>query len=457
MSFIEWTARSQRAVEQPGLDFLGEQPLAADLGQRSVLDPVALGAHDDDLDRSPSSRPGSAASSAALTMRAWASAKGEPRVPSRSGGGASWLVSRGSAKHRPSCLEMDVRDGDIVLGIETSCDETAVALVRADRTVLSAPLFSQLAEHAPYGGVVPEIAARAHVEKLDLLIDQAMRRGRHRLRRPRRGGGHRRSGPDRRPHGGPADRQDDRACPRPAAGGREPPRGARADRPVRGRRSTSPICCCWSPAAIASSSRSRALAATACSAPPSTIRSARRSTRSRRCWGSAIRAGRRRAAGAGGDPARFDLPRPLHGHQDLRLLLLRAQDRGAPPYSRSRPGCRRARHHGRPVRRVPGRGRRRAGRSLGPRDAPAAARATGSAARWSLPAAWRRTCICASGWSSRRRRQGFTLMAPPLALCTDNAIMVAWAGIERLRLGAVDDQAVAARARWPLEELAPPA
>ena len=68
-----------------------------------------------------------------------------------------------------------MRDGDIVLGIETSCDETAVALVRADRRVLSAPLFSQLAEHAPYGGVVPEIAARAHVEKLDLLVAQAMR------------------------------------------------------------------------------------------------------------------------------------------------------------------------------------------------------------------------------------------------------------------------------------------
>ena len=67
-----------------------------------------------------------------------------------------------------------MREDAIVLGIETSCDETAVALVRADRHVLSAPLFSQLAEHAPYGGVVPEIAARAHVEKLDLLIEQAI-------------------------------------------------------------------------------------------------------------------------------------------------------------------------------------------------------------------------------------------------------------------------------------------
>ena len=53
--------------------------------------------------------------------------------------------------------------------------------------------------------------------------------------------------------------------------------------------------------------------------------------------------------------------------------------------------------------------------------------------------------------------EGVPLIAAPLALCTDNAIMVAWAGIERLRLGPVDDQTVAARARWPLEELAPPA
>jgi N6-L-threonylcarbamoyladenine synthase len=63
----------------------------------------------------------------------------------------------------------------VVLGIETSCDETAVALVTAGRRVLAAPLVSQLAEHAPFGGVVPEIAARAHVERLDGLIARAMR------------------------------------------------------------------------------------------------------------------------------------------------------------------------------------------------------------------------------------------------------------------------------------------
>ncbi|MBU6268099.1 MAG: tRNA (adenosine(37)-N6)-threonylcarbamoyltransferase complex transferase subunit TsaD [Sphingomonadales bacterium] len=58
----------------------------------------------------------------------------------------------------------------IVLGIESSCDETAAALVRSDRTILAQRIASQDAEHAPYGGVVPEIAARAHAERLAPLI-----------------------------------------------------------------------------------------------------------------------------------------------------------------------------------------------------------------------------------------------------------------------------------------------
>jgi N6-L-threonylcarbamoyladenine synthase len=66
-----------------------------------------------------------------------------------------------------------------ILGIETSCDETAAAVVRrgADGTVqvLSSVVSTQIARHAPYGGVVPEIAARAHVEVIDEVIADAMR------------------------------------------------------------------------------------------------------------------------------------------------------------------------------------------------------------------------------------------------------------------------------------------
>jgi N6-L-threonylcarbamoyladenine synthase len=65
-----------------------------------------------------------------------------------------------------------------VLGIETSCDETAAAVVRrADDgcvEVLSSVVASQIAEHAPFGGVVPEIAARAHVEVIEAIVARAM-------------------------------------------------------------------------------------------------------------------------------------------------------------------------------------------------------------------------------------------------------------------------------------------
>jgi N6-L-threonylcarbamoyladenine synthase len=66
----------------------------------------------------------------------------------------------------------------LVLGIETTCDETAAAVVerRDDNspTILANVVLSQIAEHAAFGGVVPEIAARAHVEALDLIIATAM-------------------------------------------------------------------------------------------------------------------------------------------------------------------------------------------------------------------------------------------------------------------------------------------
>jgi N6-L-threonylcarbamoyladenine synthase len=62
----------------------------------------------------------------------------------------------------------------IVLGIESSCDETAAALVTGDRRILAQRIASQEEAHAPYGGVVPEIAARAHAEKLAPLIEAVL-------------------------------------------------------------------------------------------------------------------------------------------------------------------------------------------------------------------------------------------------------------------------------------------
>lgn len=62
----------------------------------------------------------------------------------------------------------------LVLGIESSCDETAAALVTSEREILAQRIASQDEDHAPYGGVVPEIAARAHAERLAPMIEAVL-------------------------------------------------------------------------------------------------------------------------------------------------------------------------------------------------------------------------------------------------------------------------------------------
>lgn len=67
-------------------------------------------------------------------------------------------------------MEKDV----YILAIESSCDETAAAVVKNGRTVLSNVIYSQIALHTEYGGVVPEIASRKHIEKINQVIEQAL-------------------------------------------------------------------------------------------------------------------------------------------------------------------------------------------------------------------------------------------------------------------------------------------
>ncbi len=65
-----------------------------------------------------------------------------------------------------------------IVGIETSCDETAIGIVQEGRTILSNSVASSLQQHAPYGGVIPEIAARAHVETLWEVFSRALEEAR---------------------------------------------------------------------------------------------------------------------------------------------------------------------------------------------------------------------------------------------------------------------------------------
>ena len=62
----------------------------------------------------------------------------------------------------------------LILAIESSCDETAASVVKNGRTILSNVISSQIALHTLYGGVVPEIASRKHIEKINQVIEQAL-------------------------------------------------------------------------------------------------------------------------------------------------------------------------------------------------------------------------------------------------------------------------------------------
>ena len=90
-----------------------------------------------------------------------------------SAGGVGFPVPRSG--HRPGAA-----DGPLVLGIETSCDETGIGIVRG-RTLLSNTIASSMDEHARYGGVVPEVAARAHLEELQPAIERALAEAQVRL------------------------------------------------------------------------------------------------------------------------------------------------------------------------------------------------------------------------------------------------------------------------------------
>ena len=70
---------------------------------------------------------------------------------------------------------MKMKDDVLILAIESSCDETAASVVKNGREVLSNVIYSQIALHTEYGGVVPEIASRKHIEKINQVIEQALK------------------------------------------------------------------------------------------------------------------------------------------------------------------------------------------------------------------------------------------------------------------------------------------
>ncbi len=311
-----------------------------------------------------------------------------------------------------------------VLGIETSLRRDGGRRRRRRRVRCCRRWCrSQVDLHARFGGVVPEIASRAHVELLTPVVAQAL------------------------VEAGIDDDHVDAVAATVGPGlvgallvgvsaakalalvvgralrGRQPPRGPPLRRAARGPRPRPPG---GRAAGVgrphAAGPRWRATAATGCWARRSTTPPARRSTRSPATSGSATPAVRPSTAIAmEGDPEAIAFPRAMLD-DGLRLLLLGAQDGGGEP----RPQAPRRRHRRR-GRLVPGGGGRRAGHQ-GP-VAPLASTAPRACA-W--PAAWRPTRSCASGSSTPAWPTACEPFLPSRSMCTDNAAMVAAAAWYRL-------------------------
>ncbi|MGE5166108.1 MAG: tRNA (adenosine(37)-N6)-threonylcarbamoyltransferase complex transferase subunit TsaD [Sphingobacteriales bacterium] len=343
----------------------------------------------------------------------------------------------------------------IVLGIETTCDETAAAVVQRFEDgrgkILSNVVFSQVREHAAFGGVVPEIAARAHVEALDGIIARAMAQASCNY-----------------------DALDGIA----AAGGPGLIGGV-----IVGLTTAKAIALVKNKPLIAVNHlEAHALTARLTDNTPFPYclflaSGGHTQIVAVRGVGDYVRLGTTQDDAIGeafdktakllglgypggpevereamrGSPTRFALPRPMHGRKEpdfslsgLKTALRLEAEKIAPlgdqdvadlcagfqqaivdvVFDRLRAGLRLFRtRFGTPS---------------------ALVAAGGVAANQAIRRALNRLAF----------EVGTTLVAPPLDLCTDNGVMIAWAGCERLALGLTDSLDVAPRARWPLDEIA---
>ena len=156
------------------------------------------------------------------------------------------------------------------------------------------------------------------------------------------------------------------------------------------------------------------------------------------------------AAAEGGDPDRFALPRPLLARPEADFSLSGLENGG--------PACGGIRRPVAPARRrrslrlVPGGGGRcrRGSHSRRPEGCSAGESARRPGRLWS-PAASRPIAALREALTRFCAEAGLPFVAPPQKLCTDNGAMIAWAGVERLRLGMIDGLDAPGRPRWPLD------
>ena len=345
-----------------------------------------------------------------------------------------------------------------LLGIESSCDDTAAAVVRVGDTgahILSSVVEGQTALHAAFGGVVPEIAARAHAEKLDHAVERALDE----------------AGVDLRALDGIAVTAGPGLIGGVLAGVMTAKGLAAATglpligvNHLAGHALTPRLTddlpfpyllllvsgghCQF--LEVRNAVTFRRLGGTIDDAPGEAFDKCARLLGLPQPGGPAVE-----ALAASGDPARVPLPRPLldrpgcdMSFSGLKTALLRARDACVAGHGglRAQDQADLAAAFQSAVTDILTEKSRRALALLadgGP--APGFAVAGGVAANGSIRSALRQLA----------ETTGSTFVAPPLALCTDNAAMIAYAGALRLGLGLVDDMTLAARPRWPLDETAP--
>jgi N6-L-threonylcarbamoyladenine synthase len=342
----------------------------------------------------------------------------------------------------------------LVLGIETSCDETAAAVVERNPDgsgrILSEIVLSQLDEHAAFGGVVPEIAARAHVEALDGVVRAALHEAGLGL--------------------GGIDAVAATAGPGLIGGVIVGLTTAKAIAYASGKplvavnhleghaltaRLTDGLDFPYllllvsgghsQFVAVEGVGRYRRLGSTIDDALGEAFDKAAKLLGLAYPGGPAVE-----RMAAEGDAGRFDLPRPLKGKPGADFSFsglktaLRLAAEAAAPLSETDVADLAAAFQAAVVDVVAD----RAAHAMAMFAAadPALVVAGGVAANRAI-----RTALEATA-----RTSGFRLVAPPMRLCTDNGVMIAWAGAERLALGLTDGFDAPARPRWPLDELSAP-
>lgn len=339
----------------------------------------------------------------------------------------------------------------LVLGIESSCDDTGAAVVRGDGTVLSNVVMGQTELHAAFGGVVPEIAARAHVEKLDLAVEQALEQAGVSLAQ--------------------VDAIAVTAGPGLIGGvlsGVMLAKGlaAATGKPLIGvnhlaghsltPRLTDGVAFPYLMLLVSGGhcqflrveapDRFTRLGGTIDDAPGEAFDKCAKLLGLPQPGGPAVQ-----AEAEQGDPKRFAFPRPLLDRpgcdlsfSGLKTALMRARDELVTAQGGLTP-------------------RDRADLCAGFQAAIADTLAEKT--RRALAASPGITALAVAGGVAANTvlRARLTqvagaipFVAPPLPLCTDNAAMIAWAGLERLSLGLTDDLTLSARPRWPLDETATP-